>query len=106
MLLALVCCFDTARAQTNPLSANPSALTFNTQTGVTPAAQTVLLTSSSGPLSVSVTAFSGNFWLVVSPSSGTTPLSLTVSINTANAPTSGTDSGFISVTSSSASVTI
>src|SRR6185503_10851022 len=98
MLLALLCSFDTAWAQNNTLTADPQQLTFATQTGVTPTPQTLLVSSSSGPVGVTVTAFSNHNWLVVSPAVGNTPLSLTVSIG-AGAPTSGTDVGFINISS-------
>ena len=101
--LALVGCFDTARAQ-NALSASPQQLTFNTQTGVATTSQSILLTSSS-PVSVVVSATSANNWLTVTPTSGITPLSLTVSIGS-TAPTSGTSAGFINVSSSAGSVSI
>ena len=94
---AVLCCFDTAGAQNATLTATPPQLTFNTQNGVTPTAQTVLLTSSISPVSLSISAFSNNNWLQVSPSSGSTPLSISVSIGS-GAPTSGTDVGFINVT--------
>jgi uncharacterized protein (TIGR03437 family) len=97
-VVALVCSLDTASAQNNTLSANPSQLTFNTQSGVTPTPQTVLVSSSSGATNITVTAFSSNNWLVVTPTSGPTPLSLSVSVG-AGAPTSGTDVGFINISS-------
>src|ERR1700730_316088 len=93
-LLALGC-FDTARAQ-GTLSASPSQLTFNTQSGAATASQTILLTSSA-PASVTITPSSVNNWLVVTPTSGTTPLSLTVSLGAA-APTSGTTVAYINST--------
>ena len=105
MLLALLCSFDTASAQNNTLSANPQQLTFNTQTGVTPTPQTLLVSSSSGTANVSVSAFSNHNWLVVSPTSGNTPLSLTVSVG-AGAPTSGTDVGFINLSSAGSFLSI
>lgn len=105
LLLAVVCCFDSAQAQSTTLAANPSQLTFNTQSGVTTPAQTVLVTSAPGSVNVTVTTFSANNWLQATPASGSTPLSLTVSIGP-SAPTSGTDTGFISVTSPGTSISI
>ena len=103
---ALLCCFDTAQAQNATLTANPPQLTFNTQNGVAAAAQTVLLTSSISPVSLSVSAYSDNNWLLVTPKSGATPLSIQVTIG-AGAPTGGTDVGFITVSGpGSSSVTI
>src|SRR5437763_1659939 len=98
VLLGLLCSFDTVRAQNNTLTANPQQITFNTQTGVTPTPQTLLVSSSGATASVSVTAFSNHNWLLVSPSTGNTPLSLAVSVG-AGAPTSGTDVGFINISS-------
>jgi uncharacterized protein (TIGR03437 family) len=103
LLLLALGCFDTARAQ-GTLSASPSQLTFNTQSGVTTPSQTILLTSSA-PASVTITPLSTNNWLVVTPSSGTTPLSLTVSVG-ATAPTSGTTVAYINATSSAGSLSI
>lgn len=104
--VAVVCCFDTARAQNTTLTAAPAQLTFNTQNGVTPAAQNVLISSSVSPVNLSVSAYSTNNWLKVTPASGPSPLTLSVSIG-AGAPTSGTDVGFVTVTGpGSSSVTI
>lgn len=76
LVLALLGCSDTTRAQ-NTLTATPSQLTLNTQSGVT--TQTVSLTSNA-PVSVGVTPVSACNWLGVTPGGGTTPLSLTVSV--------------------------
>jgi uncharacterized protein (TIGR03437 family) len=105
VMVALLVCFASAQAQSTTLSANPSQLTFNTQNGVVTQAQSVLVTSAPSSVSITVSAFSANNWLVVTPSTGNTPLSLTVSIG-ASAPTSGTDTGFISIASPGASLTI
>jgi uncharacterized protein (TIGR03437 family) len=105
LVVALVCCLNSAQAQSTTLSANPSQLTFNTQNGVTTPAQSVLVTSAPSSVSVTVSAFSANNWLIVTPSTGNTPLALTVSIGP-SAPTSGTDTAFISITSPGASLTI
>jgi len=103
---ALLCCFDTARAQTTTLTANPPQLTFNTQTGALTATQTVAISSSISPVSITATAYSDNGWLQVTPGTGATPLALTVSIGN-GAPASGTDVGFINVIGpGSSSVTI
>lgn len=104
MLPALLCCFDTASAQSNTLTASPSQLTFNTQPGVTPVPQSLLVSSSSGTTSISV-ATSGNPWLFVSPLGGTTPLSLTVSVG-AGAPSSGTDVGFVNISAPGAFLSV
>src|SRR5579864_8936618 len=78
LLAVLMCCSDTARAQNGTLTANPPQLTFSTQTGVTPASQTLTVSFSTGPANITVSAFSSNNWLMVTPTSGTTPLKLTV----------------------------
>jgi len=94
--LAVLCSLDTARAQNATLTANPPQVTFNTQNGVTTPAQSVQVSSSISPVSVNVTAFSTNNWLKVTPSSGATPLTLSLSVGS-GAPTVGTDVGFINV---------
>jgi uncharacterized protein (TIGR03437 family) len=103
LLLALISIFDAARAQNN-LIANPSQLTFNTQSGVTTNSQNISLTSST-PVSVAASATSAGNWLLVSPSNGVTPLTLFVSIGS-GAPKAGTGVGFVNVNSSAGSVNI
>jgi uncharacterized protein (TIGR03437 family) len=105
LIAATLCCLDTVDAQTNTVVASPPQLTFNTQTGVTTPAQTVLLNTSSGVANISVTSFSENSWLQVSSSSSTTPALLTVSIG-AGAPTSGVAAGFINVQSGTSTLSI
>ena len=88
------------------LNASQGALTFNRQTFQTPpVAQTFTVTSSGSPLSVTVgtqgtgTAC-GNF-VTATPTSGTTPLVITVSVsNPLGAP--GVCNGNVSITSASA----
>ena len=92
---ALLCSFDTAHAQNATLTATPPQLTFNTQNGVS-GPQTVLLSSSISPVSLSVSAYSDNNWLLVTPKSGPSPLSIQVSIGDGT-PATGTDVGFINV---------
>lgn len=94
---ALLCSLDTAQAQNTTLTANPPQLTFNTQLGALTATQSVAISSSVSPVSITATAYSDNGWLQVTPGSGATPLALTVSIGN-GAPGSGTDVGFINVT--------
>ena len=98
--LALVGSWDTASGQTNTLAANPSSLTFITG-GASPTPQSVLISSSTSPVGITATAFSDSNWLVVTPTSGTTPVSLTVSI-TSGAPMV-TDTGFVSIVSADGS---
>jgi uncharacterized protein (TIGR03437 family) len=92
-------------AQTNAVVATPQQLTFNTQTGVTTPSQTILLSAASGTANVTVTAHSDNSWLMVTPSSGSTPIVLTVSIGS-GAPTAGVDVGFINILSGSTNLSV
>ena len=63
------------------ISANSVGLTFSAQTFTSPpTSQTIALTSSSGPTPFSVTLQPGT-WLEISPMSGTTPATLTVTWN-------------------------
>jgi uncharacterized protein (TIGR03437 family) len=103
-LAAIVCFSDTALAQSATLTANPTQLTFSAQAG-TIAPQTVIITSSAGSTSVSVSALSSNGWLMVTPTSGTTPLQLTVSVNPALSSLA-TDDGFININSTNASLSL
>ena len=83
------------------LTAAPSNLSFAYQTGgATPAAQTVNLTSSGGALSYTIA--SSATWLTATPASGSTPGSLSVSVNPSGLA-AGTYSGTVSVTSAGAS---
>ena len=95
LLPALLCSIDTARAQSNTLTAFPPQLLFN---GASAPAQPLQLTNSSGSVNFTVQAFSNNNWLIVSPTSGVTPTTLSVSVGS-TAPTSGTDVGFINISS-------
>jgi uncharacterized protein (TIGR03437 family) len=88
LMLAVVCCLDTASAQT--LAASPSMLTFTSPSGLTPQ---VLTISSSSQTTVNITSFPS--WIQFSPSTGTTPLMVTVSIGP-GAPANG-GGGFITV---------
>jgi uncharacterized protein (TIGR03437 family) len=104
LLLALVCISDTALAQSGTLTANPPQLSFSAQNG-TISPQTIIITSSSGASNVSVSTISSNNWLSVSPTSGTTPLQLTVSVNPALSSLS-TDDGFININATGASLSV
>jgi uncharacterized protein (TIGR03437 family) len=104
IIVATLGCLGTARAQSNPLVANPQQLTFYTQTGVTTPPQTILI-SASETTNVNVAAISDTNWLVVAPQAGSTPVVLTVSIG-AGAPTSGVDVGFVNVTSGSTTLSV
>jgi trimeric autotransporter adhesin len=105
MALAL-CCLDTASAQTTAVVATPQALTFNTANGVSTPSQSILLTTASGAATISsVTARSDTNWLVVTPTSGTTPMVVTVSIGP-GAPTTGVDVGFINILSGTTNISV
>ena len=95
LLVVLVCFSDTALAQNATLTANPSQMTFSAQTGsLSP--QTVIITSSNGSTNVAVSAISNNNWLTATPSSGTTPLEVTVFVNPALSSLA-TDDGFLNI---------
>ncbi len=71
------------------LAASPTTLSFSYTTGAaTPASQSVSVTSLAAALSFTAAAAttSGGNWLSVSPASGTTPATLSVSINAAGVP--------------------
>ncbi len=85
------------------ITAAPTALTFTFQVGGTaPVSQNLAIGSSSTPLSF--TAAAGAAWLSVAPSSGTTPATLGVSVNSAGlAP--GTYTSAVTITAPGASNT-
>jgi uncharacterized protein (TIGR03437 family) len=106
LLGALLCFSDTALAQngTLTLTANPTQLTFSAGAG-TISPQSILITSSAGATNVAVSATSANSWLQVSPTSGTTPLQVTVSVNPALSSLA-TDDGFINIVATGASLSV
>jgi len=80
--------------------AAPTSLSFTDSTGGTaPAAQSVSVTSTGAALSFTAAAStsSGSNWLSVSPTTGSTPATLTVSVNTAGLG-AGTYQGQVSLT--------
>jgi uncharacterized protein (TIGR03437 family) len=88
----------------NGLTASPASLTFSQAPGGTPPpAQTTKVSLGSG--SPTITATSNTSWLLVTPSSGSSPLTLSVSVNGASL-TAGAYQGGIVVTSGSSSTTI
>jgi len=90
--------------QSQTLSLSQSTANFSFQLGGTaPAAVNVQVTSSPGnvPVTATAQADSGGTWLSVSPASGTTPVTLAVSVNTANL-LAGTYNGTVTVASTSA----
>jgi len=84
----------------------PSSMTFNYTLGDAsgPASQTLNIgTSPSSSTNVSASVASGGSWLSVAPSTGTTPASFTVSVNTTGLTTATTLSGSIQITASGVS---
>ena len=63
-----------------PASVTPTTLTFSTSPGVTPASQSLALAAGSGK-SFTATASSTGNWLSVSPTNGSMPGSVSVSVN-------------------------
>lgn len=80
--------------------ATPSSLSFSaTSGGAAPAAQSVNITSSGAALGFTASASSDGNWLSVTPTAGTTPASLSVSVNPAGRG-AGTYTGTITLTPS------
>jgi len=91
----------TAPAVLPTLSTSPASLSFSYQIGgSTPSAQPVSVTSSGN--AVSFTAAASTTWLGVTPSSGSTGSSVSVSVNPSGLA-AGTYSGSVTITSSGAS---
>ncbi len=92
--------------QAQTFTATPSTLDFNYVIGTqtTLQAKTVALTSSGGTANFTATVSSSATWLVVSPTSGTTPATLTVSIQPAGLA-AGNYTGTINITSPSSATT-
>ena len=87
----------------NPVTASPSSLQFaQTLGGSTPASQTIQLSSTT---STSFTAAPTQSWITVSPSSGTTPATLTVGVN-ATGLTAGTYQGAVTITAGASTSSI
>ncbi len=65
------------------LQVSPTSLNFNSTGGVTPPAQALSVTSTGGvsTFTVAATTSTGGNWLSASPTSGSTPASVTVSVN-------------------------
>ena len=82
----------------NSVTATPTTLTFSYRGGSsTPAAQAISVTSTgTAPLTFTAVAASTGSWLAVSPAAGTTPASLSATVNTAGL-TAGTYTGTIKV---------
>jgi uncharacterized protein (TIGR03437 family) len=88
------------------MTVSPTSLSFSyTGGGSTPAAQSVsVTTSSSTAIAFSAQVTSGNSWLTVSPTSGTTPATLSVSVNPAGLA-AGSYTGTVAVTPSGGTAT-
>jgi hypothetical protein len=83
------------------ISASPASLTFNFQTGgTTPGAQTIAVSSSGSALSYSISSSAS--WLSATPSTGSTPGNVSVSVNPTGL-TAGTYTANVTVTAASAS---
>jgi len=88
-------------AQLPTLTANPTALTFNYQSGgALPSAQNVAVSSSG--TNVNYTVSTSTTWLAATPASGTTPGSVGVSVNPQSL-SAGTYTGSVSIASTGAS---
>jgi uncharacterized protein (TIGR03437 family) len=92
------------------LAASPSSLTFAAASGGTSPSQTLTISNSAAgggsiPWSATVSTNNGGSWLSISPTSGTTPGSPSVSVTPGSLPF-GTYTGGIVLTSSSASNTV
>jgi uncharacterized protein (TIGR03437 family) len=92
--------------ETPQLNISPSSLVFYSTVGLAPAAQTLSVSSTIASVGFTAAAYTnvGGSWLSITPSSGTTPVSLSVSVNSATL-TAGTYIGAIAVTANSAAGT-
>src|SRR2546425_45167 len=79
------------------LKVSPRTLQFSYQTGNhMPSAKKLMITSTGTPLSYKASYSGGSSWLTVSPTGGTTPGTISVSVNPAGMP-AGSHSGTIDV---------
>ena len=79
------------------LKVSPRTLQFSYQTGNhMPSAKRLMITSAGAPLSYKASYSGGSPWLTVSPTGGTTPGTISVSVNPAGMP-AGSHSGTIDV---------
>lgn len=109
--IAAPACFAQPGAVT--LIANPTTLTFNMQPGTLPPSQTLMITSSPSQVGITVTASSKGNWLVAAPVGATpaapnqavTPATIIVSAG-AGGPSSGTDTGLITITGQGATLNV
>lgn len=91
-------------AQNSTLAVNPAQFIFNTQGGVIPASQALNISSTSGSQTVTTSVFSSG-WLSVNPTSGSTPLAVTLSVNPGNLDI-GTYGGFVTVGNANGIITV
>ncbi len=88
------------------LSVSPAKLTFTLSAGGPAGTQNLIVTSSGGSsVGFTLASFSGSNWLAVTPASGSTPASVTVSANPGSL-TPGPYTGFISISSGLNSTTV
>jgi uncharacterized protein (TIGR03437 family) len=85
------------------LSATPSALNFSSIAGTSPASQQLTIATNAGTLAwrASATTTSGGNWLSVTPTSGATPATATISVNS-QALTAGTYQGLVTISADGA----
>ncbi|MFN0105838.1 MAG: BACON domain-containing protein [Bryobacteraceae bacterium] len=81
----------------NSISASPQSLNFQSQLGGTSATQTLFLSASTTRNFIATASASGGNWLQVTPNSGATPASLTVSVNPLAVGQAGTYNGVIQI---------
>ena len=82
----------------NSISPSPQSLSFQAQLGSTASVQTLFLNSATTKNFLASVSASGGNWLQVSPNSGATPASLSVSVNPQAVSQAGVYSGIIQVT--------
>ncbi len=81
----------------NNISASPQSMNFQAQVGNVGASQTLFLTANTTKNFLATATATGGNWLQVSPNSGATPASLTVTINPLAVGLAGTYSGTIQI---------
>ena len=84
-------------ASFSSITANPSVLSFQSQTNAASSSQTISLSSLSTKSFLASASASGGSWLQVSPSSGFTPSTLTVTINPQLVSAAGVYSGLVQI---------
>jgi uncharacterized protein (TIGR03437 family) len=93
-------------AQSPTLAVSPTAMSFAYQSGGSaPNGQALAISSSTGDVlsfAATATTYSGGNWLSVSPSSGSTPANVSISVNPAGLG-AGTYSGSVTISSTGAS---